>query len=97
MELTVRPYRIKQPEVAAQYEALLSRFPNMRMADVTQNIARKAAQLRGTYSLSPVDALHMATCLTAGATAWITNDQALRRLIPLIDVIVLDDFLKPAK
>lgn len=91
MELTVRPYRIQQPEVAARYEALLYHFPNARMIDVTQDIARRAAQLRGTYSLRSVDALHVATSLTAGATAWVTNDQGLRRLTPLMDVIILDD------
>ena len=93
MELTVRPYRLNKPDVAAHYEALLSHFPNLVIADTTQDIARRAAQLRAAYSLKTADALLVATCLIAGATAWITNDHALRRLSPTIDPILLDDFL----
>jgi predicted nucleic acid-binding protein len=44
--------------------------------------------------LHPADAFHVAASLVAGATAWITNDRALRRLAPLIEVMVLNDFLE---
>ncbi len=94
MELIVRPYRLDQPDVAAHYEALLSRFPNLMMVDVTQTVARRAAQLRGAYAIRAVDATLVATTLVAGGTAWVTNDRALGRLTPLLDVIVLDDFLE---
>jgi predicted nucleic acid-binding protein len=60
---------------------------------VNPPVARRAAQLRAEYSLRPADALHVATSLVAGATAWITNDRGLRRLSSLIAVIVLDDIL----
>lgn len=93
MELGVQPYRVGRPGVAAHYEALLSHFPNTRLVDVTPAVARRAAQLRATHNLRPADALHVATSLVNGATAWITNDREMRRLAPLIDVIVLDDFL----
>ncbi len=94
MELTVRPYRLNQPGVATHYEALLSKFPNSRILNVTPSIARQAAQLRAEYWLRPADALHVATSLVAGATAWITNDRDLRRLSSLIEVVVLDDLLR---
>lgn len=96
MELTVQPYRVKQPEVAAHYEALLARFPNLRLIDVSRDVARRAAQLRGLYGVRAVDALHVATTLVAGATAWVTNDRELRRLANLVEVVVLDDFLTSA-
>ena len=94
MEVTVRPHRLNQPAVATYYEAILSRFPNTRLVDVTPAVARRAGQLRATYSLAPADALQVATSLVAGATAWITNDRALRRLAPLIEIILVDDILE---
>ncbi len=93
MELTVHPYRLRQPQVAAHYEALLTHFPNVQIDDVTAAVARRASQLRGLYALRPADALLVATALVAGASAWITNDRGLGRLLPLIDVLVLDDLL----
>lgn len=94
MECTVRPHRLNQPTVATQYEAVLSQFPNSRLVDVTPAVARRAGQLRAAYSLTLADALQVATSLVAGATAWITNDQALRRLAPLIEILLLDDMLE---
>jgi predicted nucleic acid-binding protein len=93
MELTVHPWRNKQPNAARQYETLLVNFPNLRMADVTRETARKAAQLRAEYNLRPADALHVATALINGATAFVSNDRQLVRLEPMIEPFVLDDFV----
>jgi len=93
-EVTVQPYRLNKFNMAAKYEAHLTHFPNAEVHDVTAAIARRAAQLRGVYSLRTADALLVATSLVAGATAWITNDRGLRRLMPLIEVILLDDLLE---
>jgi predicted nucleic acid-binding protein len=97
MELNVRPYRLQQPGVVAHYEAMLTHFPHAQLIDVDRPIARRAAQLRAAYTLRPADALHVATGLVAGATAWVTNDGDLHRLSPLIEVLILDDFLAPKK
>ncbi len=94
MEVTAQPYRLKQLSIAAHYEAILSHFPHAQVHEVTATIARRAAQLRGRYSLRTADALLIATSLVAGATAWITNDRDLRRLAPLIDIVLLDDMLE---
>lgn len=96
MELNVRPYQLGNPGVAVHYEALLSHFPNTELVNVTPAIARRAAQLRAAYALRSADALHVATSLTSGATAWVTNDYEIRRVSELLDVIVLDDFLTAA-
>lgn len=58
-----------------------------------QDIARRAAQLRGVYSLKTADAILVATSLIGGATAWITNNHKMRRLFPVMDIIILDDLL----
>lgn len=93
MELTVLPYRTNRPQIAAEYEALLNHFPNLSIVEVNRNIARRAAQLRGSYKIRPADALLVATALESGATAFATNDKALESLSPLIDILILDSFL----
>ena len=92
MELTVRPWQLNQPTVAHEYEVLLIHFPHLSLLDATRNIARRAAQLRATYNLRPADALHIATALVSGATAFITNDRGLARLAPILEIIILEDF-----
>jgi predicted nucleic acid-binding protein len=92
MELTVRPWRARQELIARKYEAVVTRLPNLHLADITRMVARQAAQLRARFALRPADALQVATALNQKATAFITNDAELRRLAPLLDVIVLKDF-----
>jgi predicted nucleic acid-binding protein len=92
MELTVRPWQVGRPAVAREYEALLVHFPNLTLADVTRDVARRAAQLRARYRVRPADALQAATALVHGATAFVTNDRQLVRLEPVLDVILLEDF-----
>ena len=92
MELTVRPWQLERPGVAREYELLLVHFPHLVLADVTRAVARQAAQLRARYRIRPADALHVASALLHGATAFVTNDRKLARLAPVLDVIILDDF-----
>ena len=61
--------------------------------DVTRDVARGAAQLRARLGVRPADALQAASALLGGATAFVTNDRALARLAPLLDVIVPDDWV----
>lgn len=91
MEVTVRPWQLERPAVARRYEALLAHFPHLTLADVTRDVARRAARLRATYRLRPADALQVATALVHGATAFLSNDRELTRLSGLLDVVLLDD------
>jgi predicted nucleic acid-binding protein len=95
MELTVHPWRINRPDIAHQYEALLANFPNLSVMDVSRDVARKAAQLRASHNLQPADALQVATAIMNQATVWVSNDKKLKRLAPLIDVVILDEFITP--
>lgn len=94
MELTVHPWRAKQPQVARHYEALLVHFPHLTLVDVTRDVARKAAQLRAAFKIRPADALHVASALTHQATAFVTNDKGVLRLNAQLDVILLDAFIE---
>lgn len=90
MELTVRPWQLDRPDVARDYEAALSHFPNLTVADVTRPVAQEAARLRAAYRLRPADALHVATAVVHGATAFVTNDRDLARLDEVQVVLVSD-------
>lgn len=94
MELTVHPWRINRADVARQYEALLINFPNLRLVEVTREVARQSAQLRALYNLRPADALQVGTAIISGATVWISNDKQLKRLEPGLEVIILEDFVE---
>ena len=94
MELTVHPWRINRGDIARQYEALLINFPNLKLVDVTREVARQAAQLRARYNLRPADALQVGTAIISGATVWVSNDKPLKRLEPAIEVIILEDFVE---
>ena len=93
MEVSVLPLRQHRPALARAYEVALANFPNLSVAPVTRDIARVAAELRADYRLSAPDALQAATIIQHGATVFVTNDLQLRRLTPLIDVLILDDFV----
>jgi predicted nucleic acid-binding protein len=95
MELTVQPWKMGRSSVAREYEALLIHFPNLALVDVNRDVARRAALVRADHSVRPADALHIATALLEGATAFVTNDRKLSRLSPEISIIVLDDFASP--
>lgn len=91
MELTVRPWQLDRPAVAREYEVLLIHYPHLTLADVTREVARRAAQLRAHYRLRPADALQIATALVHDATAFVSNDHTLLRLSSILDVILLDE------
>jgi predicted nucleic acid-binding protein len=92
MELTVRTWQLERPDVARAYEDALTQFPHLTLADVTRDVARRAAQLRAQHSLRPADALHVATALAHDATLFVTNDRDFARLdIP--HIVLLSDFV----
>src|SRR5579862_3368505 len=72
-ELLVRPYRSDQPDVARFYEDALTEYPNLDLVPADSAICRTAAELRGRYpTLRLPDAIHLATAVAAGATAFVS-------------------------
>lgn len=90
VELTVKPLALGQRHLADQYTAILLRFPNLAVEDVDLDIAQTAARLRSRHGVRTIDAVQIATALTAGATGFVTNDRRLRS-VSEIDVLVLAD------
>lgn len=94
MEITVRPWQLKNESAARKYEAVLVHFPNLTIVDVDRDVARTAAQLRAKYKVSPPDALQVAASVSFGANAFLTNDKRLAKLEDVIDVIVMGDHIE---
>ena len=91
-EIAVGPLRRGRPEVADDYEVLIRSYPYLRVLDVDQTVARRAAELRASARLRLAGSLQVATALEAGATVFITNDLGLAGLSAL-EVLILDSFL----
>lgn len=91
-ELLVQPYRtVDQGRVDAFY-GLLSTFPNLEWVAPDLKIADLAARIRALHGLRTPDALQAATAIQSGATALITNDSTLDRVLG-IETLVLDRIL----
>ena len=94
LELLVMPLRKEQPDVADEYEILLTNFPNLTLAPLTRGVILTAAALRARHGLKTPDALIIATALEQKATLLVTNDRAWRR-VPGIEIHCLSDAASP--
>jgi predicted nucleic acid-binding protein len=92
MEIIVQPLQRGTPDIAAEYVALLTAYPYLTIVEIGRDVALRAAGLRATWRLQTPDALQLAACLSAGATAFVTNDVRLRRVSDL-QIILLTEFL----
>ena len=91
LELLVRPLQLERQDVADEYEALLSHFPNLELVPLTRRIVLRAAAIRARYGFRTPDALILATAIIQGATLAITNDLQWKK-VQEIEVACLDDF-----
>lgn len=92
LEVLVQPYRRSDLEAVDRYYALLSTYPNVDWIETSLEIADRAAALRADLNLRTPDAIQASTALQAGATGFVSNDQAFRKVREL-DVAVLDDLI----
>ncbi|HEY6569503.1 MAG TPA: type II toxin-antitoxin system VapC family toxin [Candidatus Limnocylindrales bacterium] len=65
---------------------------DLRLVGLSAAIAEDAAWLRGTEGIDLVDAIHLASARSAGATAFVTNDRGIRSRAGL-EVLYLDDLV----
>ncbi|MEZ4636810.1 MAG: PIN domain-containing protein [Caldilineaceae bacterium] len=91
-EVLSRPKQLRLPVLEQRYTTLLQKSRNFLLQPVTVQVALQAADLRARYNLRTPDAIHVATALTAGCEALLTNDRQLKR-IEEITVLVLDDLI----
>lgn len=60
--------------------ALIHGLRHLRVSDVTQSIADRAATLRARYGLRTPDAIHLATAIELKAKLFVTSDRKLRSI-----------------
>jgi predicted nucleic acid-binding protein len=88
-ETLVHPLRSGDTALVSQYYAILTGAQSVTMLPVSEAIAAKAAELRSSLGLRTPDAVQIATGITAGATAFLTNDERLASAKG-INIIILD-------
>lgn len=80
-EVLVVPFRLKQFELAARYEALLTRGRGLTLVDITRPQLRAAARLRAEHvGLRTPDALQLVAARSAACGTLVTNDRGLPTL-----------------
>lgn len=85
-ELLVLPYRLARHDLVAVYLRQFQMFPHLTVVAPSLQICQAGARLRAASpALRLVDALHLATAQSAGATAFVTNDAGIP---PVEDVTV---------
>lgn len=89
-EVLVQPLRVGDDALAQRYEAVLSNSRSFRLAPIDVATARRAADLRARYNLRTPDALHLAASIDSECDAFLTNDDAIKRVTE-IRVLVLHD------
>jgi predicted nucleic acid-binding protein len=92
LEVLVVPYRSGNHLLAERYEALLTRSRGLRVAEISRDHLRAAAQLRATTGVKTPDALQLAAAMAAGCVSFLTNDRDLPA-IPGLRIVQLASYL----
>lgn len=93
LEVLVQPYRMKKDDLVYKFYSLLSTYPNLTWIDMNLKIADISARLRAEHKLKTPDSIQAASAVLSGATGFICNDKAFKR-VREIECLVLDDCLK---
>jgi|SRR5271165_332284 len=92
LEVLVVPYRSGDHLLAGRYEALLTQSRGLRVAEISREHLRAAAQLRATTGVKTPDALQLVAALASGCTAFLTNDRDLPT-IPGLRILQLSSYV----
>jgi predicted nucleic acid-binding protein len=82
-EILVHPFR-RGPAAVATAEGFLRHFAEIRLVDVSYDIAKEAARIRATTNLRTPDALIIATAVVSEADVLVTNDGSWAAVMPAV-------------
>lgn len=89
-EVLTQPLRLANGSLVSEYRMLLRQGRNFTLVSVDASVCETAAELRARYNLRTPDALQVASALSMGCEALLTNDTGIRRVTEL-HVLLLDD------
>lgn len=90
----MRPFELGDERKIRACEAFLGALPGLEIYPVDGKVAKEGARLRARYALRTPDALHLATALVHGATAFLTNDREFRKAQGCgLEILLLDELL----
>jgi uncharacterized protein len=78
LECRVKPVRANDAALLTLYDAFFAR-PEVNLLEVTAAVVEKATELRAMLNVTTPDALHLASGILAGASAFLTGDRGLAR------------------
>lgn len=70
--------RVGDVALLDQYDVFLT-GADFRLVDIDDAVIEKATDLRARLNVKTPDAIHLASAIVAGASAFLTGDQALAR------------------
>jgi predicted nucleic acid-binding protein len=92
LETFVKPKILGDEAMRDDYHYALTSFPNLKLRPVDETVAEAAATIRASHGLRAPDAIQVATCIVEGASAFITNDDRLKK-VEEPKIIVMSDYL----
>src|SRR4029077_9886650 len=92
LEVLVVPYRSGDHLLAGRYEALLTQSRGLRVAEISRDHLRAAAQLRAATGVKTPDSLQLVAALGAGCTTFLTNDRDLPS-VPSLRILQLRSYV----
>ncbi len=80
LEAQTGAFRKRDEILARRYAEVFSNIEGVFLMEVTVSIASRAARLRAVHNMRTPAAIHLATALEAGASAFVTTDRRLARV-----------------
>jgi predicted nucleic acid-binding protein len=78
----VVPLRANNAALLALYDSFFTSL-EVEVVELTAAVIEKATDLRATLNVKTPDALHLASAIISGATAFLTGDKGLARCTEL--------------
>jgi len=90
-ECLVLPVRQGRGDLRESFIQALAFGPNVELVELGPTIAVRAAEVRAKHDLALLDAIQVATALTTGCEALLTNDGDFMR-VKEIEILMISDY-----
>lgn len=87
-EVLTKPFELGRMAIADVYREMVSPSEWLSVVPVTRDILVEAARLRAVLKVRLPDAIHLCSALSAGCTAFVSNDRRLKMPSGLTHVLL---------